>query len=570
MGLTTALYSGLSGLAANSQLITVAGNNLANVNTTAFKSSRADFESQFSETLSPGSAPSSALGGTNPEQIGLGTRLGGITRNLKEGSIQPTGNPGDIALEGKGYFVVNVDGSQRFTRAGDFKLDRDQDLVTSTGARLQGYAVDENYNILPGQLADLNVPLGNLTLAEATKNVRFNGNLNVSGDPNSTRANVTGQTLYSDSAHTTPATGATALTSLFDSTGTPVFSTGSVITIAGATKGGATLPTHTFEVGATNTTGSDTTGTTYQDLADFFNGTLGVDTSITGDPAGVAVTAGQLAITGNGGSVNDIALDSSQVSVVTGSTTAQPLAFTKNAASDGESVRTAFVAYDSVGAPVTIDLSMAMESKTSSGTTWRYYAQSDDGSSVGRVVGTGTLSFDTSGHLLDPTTDTVTLQRAATGAAPSQDVTLNFGGQGGLSAFSNSASQITATTLDGSPIGTLESFAVGSDGMVTGIFSNTRTRTLGQVALATFANPEGLTDQGGNLFSASASSGDAGIVTPGMGGTGGLVGGALELSNVDLSQEFVNLISASTGFSANSRVLTTSDRLIQELLQTIR
>lgn len=570
MGLTTALYSGLSGLSANSQLITVAGNNLANVNTTAFKGSRADFESQFSETLSPGSAPSSALGGTNPEQIGLGTRLAGITRNLKEGSIQPTGNNADIALEGKGYFVVNADGFRRFTRAGNFKLDRDQTVVTSAGDRLQGYGVDQNFNILPGNLTDLKIPLGNLTLAEATKNVRFNGNLNVSGDVSSTRASVAGPTLYSDAAHTTPATGATALTSLFDSSGNAVFPSGSVITLAGATKGGATLPTHTFEVGATNTTGSDTNGTTYQNLADFFRDTLGVDTTITGDPAGVAITGGQLAVTGNSGSVNDVAIDGGLVTVTSGSTVSEPLTFTKAAASDGESVRTAFVAYDSVGAPVTVDLSLALESKTTAGTTWRYYAQSEDDSRLGRAIGTGTIAFDTSGHLLPPSSDTITIQRALTGAAPSQDVTLQFGGQGGLSAFSNTSSQITATTLDGSPIGTLEDFSVGKDGIVTGIFSNTRTRTLGQVALATFANPEGLTDQGGNLFSASATSGDAGIVTPGQGGTGGLVGGALELSNVDLSQEFVNLISASTGFSANSRVLTTSDRLIQELLQTIR
>lgn len=571
MGLTTALYSGLSGLAANSQLINVTGNNLANVNTTAFKSSRAEFETQFSEMLGPGSAPSSTLGGTNPMQTGLGTRLAGISRNYKEGSIQPTGTPSDMALEGKGFFIVKLGDSERFTRAGDFKLDRNQDLVTPSGARLQGYAVDENFNILPGERTSLNIPLGNLTLAEATQAIRVNGSLNVSGNVASVRSALSGQTLYADNTQTTVATGATALTSLFDATGAAVFPANSVISIAGATKGGATLPTHTFQVGAANTTGSDTNGTTYQELADFFRDVLGVDTSITSDPAGVAISAGQISITGNSGTVNDVEIDNGLLTVTSGSNTTQPLSFAKASDANGESVRTAFVAYDSLGAPVTVDLSLVLEQKASTGTTWRYYAQSEDDSRLGRAVGSGSISFDTSGHLLPPTSDSITLQRASTGAAPSQTIELQFAGsQGGLSAYSTSTSQITASTLDGSPVGTLENFSVGEDGTITGIFSNTRTRTLGQVVLATFANPEGLVEQGGNLLSASATSGDAGVVTPGSGGTGRLVGGALELSNVDLSQEFVNLISASTGFSASSRVLTTSDRLMQELLSTVR
>jgi flagellar hook protein FlgE len=121
---------------------------------------------------------------------------------------------------------------------------------------------------------------------------------------------------------------------------------------------------------------------------------------------------------------------------------------------------------------------------------------------------------------------------------------------------------------DGSQIGTLESFSVGADGAITGSYSNGQTKALGQVAIATFANQDGLVDQGGNEFTAGAGSGAAVISTPGQLGSGQIVAGALEQSNVDLSTEFVNMIVASTGFSAASRVISTSNQLITDLLNS--
>ena len=91
MGLSTALYTGLSGLTAASQMISVSGNNIANVNTTAYKSTRADFETQISQTLKNASAPTANLGGTNPAQVGLGVRLAAISRNFTDGATQATG-----------------------------------------------------------------------------------------------------------------------------------------------------------------------------------------------------------------------------------------------------------------------------------------------------------------------------------------------------------------------------------------------------------------------------------------------------------------------------------------------
>jgi flagellar hook protein FlgE len=126
------------------------------------------------------------------------------------------------------------------------------------------------------------------------------------------------------------------------------------------------------------------------------------------------------------------------------------------------------------------------------------------------------------------------------------------------------------STNDGSQPGTLTTFSIGTNGIISGTFSNGQSRTLGQIALATFRNNEGLVDAGNNTYTEGPNSGNAIITTPQQLSAGSVVAGALELSNVDLSSEFVELISASTGFSASSRVITTSDQLLQELLQAGR
>ncbi|HWP40685.1 MAG TPA: flagellar hook-basal body complex protein, partial [Tepidisphaeraceae bacterium] len=139
-----------------------------------------------------------------------------------------------------------------------------------------------------------------------------------------------------------------------------------------------------------------------------------------------------------------------------------------------------------------------------------------------------------------------------------------------MTSLTSRASELVMTEQDGSPTGTLNGFSIGANGIITGSFSNGLTRTLGQIALATFNNPEGLVDEGGNMYSAGGNSGVAVITTPLQLGAGAIRSGALELSNVDLSEEFINLIIASTGFSAASRVITTSDQLLTELLNTSR
>ena len=570
MGLQTSLFQALSGLTASSQTISVSGNNIANVNTTAFKGSRASFETQVSQTLSSGSLPTANLGGSNPSQIGLGTRLATIARNFNDGSLQPTGVNTDLAIEGDGLFVLNFAGSTRYTRAGTFSLDRDKNMVNPDGGLVQGFGIDANFNVVQGVQQDINIPIGTLTLAEATQEVRFGGNLDASGSVATVGAVIGFDAVFSPGA--VPALATDALTILEDITATSLFTLGDVITVTGADKGGATLPDHTFEVGPANTTGSDDFGTTLQDVMDFIEDILGLDTSVGG--AGVTLLpSGAITVTGNTGTDNDLTIANSNIVLNASGTPSFPFNLTKSQTADGESVRTTFVVFDSLGTPRTMDMSVVLENKSNAGTDWRFYAQSEDDSDLDRVLGNGLLSFDNQGRLITTSTTTVPLTLSNTGAASPQNITLSFNdptGGGSVSALTDITSQISALSQDGSGIGTLEDFSVSSDGTISGVFSNGLLRNLGQVVLATFSNPQGLLELGGNLYNLSSNSGTATIALPGSGRAGRIVGGALELSNVDLSEEFINLITASTGFSANSRVLATSDRLIQELLATAR
>jgi flagellar hook protein FlgE len=148
-------------------------------------------------------------------------------------------------------------------------------------------------------------------------------------------------------------------------------------------------------------------------------------------------------------------------------------------------------------------------------------------------------------------------------------VTLDFSGVSALSEdAAHTGSSISMSTQDGIQIGTLTSFSVGDDGIITGSFDNGDTKTLGQLALATFNNPNGLNDLGGNNYAASTSSGTPVIAAADRLGGGTIQSGSLEQSNVDLSTEFTNMIVASTGFSAASRVISTSDQMLTDLLNS--
>ena len=577
MSITRAMFSGLTGLSANSQTIGVAGNNIANVNTTSFKRSQAHFETQVSQTLKNGSAPSSALGGTNPAQAGLGTRLAAITRDFSDGGLQPTGVATHAAIEGSGFYVVEQAGSQRYTRDGTFQLDRDYNLVTSSGARVQGYGVDNDFNVVPGLLQDVNIPLGVLTIAQATENVNIGGNLNTGGDVATQGSIIESEAFYSDAGATTPAVAGDLLTDLFGSDGSARFPAGAVLNVGAMTRGGAELPARSFEIGAANTTDSDAFGTTLGDFMTFLQDITGIDTTAANAP-GVSVNAlGQVVVESNTGTANQLLIDPGDIIASSGGVNSQPFTtpWTIAQQATGESARTSFIAYDSLGSAMNIDLITVLGDKNSTGTEWDFYVHSDDDSDLNKFLSRGSLSFDTNGQFTLAQGASFVIDRTNSGALDPQNINLQFtdpnGTLGSLTALSGQdSSQVNSLQQDGTPIGTLEDFSISEDGTITGVFSNSLLRDLGQLPLAMFSNTAGLAEVGGNMYANAANSGSPQIVSGGTGGAGRIIGRALELSNVDLAQEFISLISAQTGFSANSRIISTSDQMIQELLATIR
>ncbi len=183
MGLTSALTTALTGLAAAEAQIDVIGNNLANSQTVGFKSSNVVFASQFLQTLSLGSGPTPNNGGNNPRQVGLGVQVAEVAANHNQGTIEISSSSSDLAIQGDGFFIVEgAEGERLYTRNGIFKLNSDAELVNSTGQRLLGYGIDEQFRLQKNELVPLSVPLGTQSVAKATENVTFEGSLTPEGD----------------------------------------------------------------------------------------------------------------------------------------------------------------------------------------------------------------------------------------------------------------------------------------------------------------------------------------------------------------------------------------------------
>ena len=582
MGLTSSLFAGLSGMKTNEFRMDVIGNNIANVNTIAYKSSRATFQTQFSNTFSFGSAPNGAVGGTNPMQVGTGVQVGAISKNFTGGAPETTGVKTDLAIQGQGLFILKqANGSQVYTRDGSFQFNAENYLLSADGNFLQGYTVDNDFNIVEGTLENIRIPLGEVVTASITSEAVFAGDLNGGGDvPAARPVAISSSALVTAGA--VPATVGTALTALVDGSGAQLLYDDNVLTLAEASKGGANLPVREFIVG--------TTGSTVQEYMDWLDEVLGIvtvaeepnllDLSATGvDNPGIVLAdgtgthpAGTIVITSNIGDKNEIALASGAITASQGAGLSPPAnsaPFTFNnfvTTNLGEGARTSFRGYDSLGMPIDIVITFALESKDNNGITWRFFVESGDDTDTDRFLNTGTMLFDTQGNYLQGTGLSFAIDRDNTGAQTPQGITLDFSNMDGF-AMDNVVSMLSQ---DGFAAGTLQDFSVGPDGIIVGSFTNGLTRNLGQVVLATFRNYEGLISRADSIYATGPNSGDAVVKEPLALGAGSITPGALELSNVDLSREFINLIVSSTGFSASSRVIQTSDQLLTELMMLMR
>jgi flagellar hook protein FlgE len=223
--------------------------------------------------------------------------------------------------------------------------------------------------------------------------------------------------------------------------------------------------------------------------------------------------------------------------------------------------QTTLTAYDSLGRPQSVIVKFT---KSVAANTWTWAAQGDPGVTVS---GTGTLSFNTDGTLM-PASSTGSLALTIPGAA-AQTISLNLSAV--TQAYAGqSGSSVLVRKADGYPMGTLESVAVDAAGQVLGTFSNGFRRVMGQIAMATFTNPGGLMKAGNSSFSESSASGGAMVGSPGTGSRGRLVPSNLEMSNVDLSTEFTNMIITQRGFQANTRVISAADEMLQDLVNLRR
>lgn len=234
--------------------------------------------------------------------------------------------------------------------------------------------------------------------------------------------------------------------------------------------------------------------------------------------------------------------------------------------------------FDSLGNPVQADVYYR---KNADG-AWEWHALTDGANVTGGTAGTdveiatGTLTFDTEGKLVDATQDPTVVFNPV-GATQNQFISFNLGdptsaggtGLAGVTQFAT-PSAVSFVSQDGSAPGELANVRIESDGTILGVFTNGVSQALGQVAVATFNAADQLEREGGNLYSVTSESGQPNIGVAGTGGRGGIVGGALEQSNVDVGDELVRMIIAQRTFQANSKIVSTADNLLGELINLKR
>lgn len=227
---------------------------------------------------------------------------------------------------------------------------------------------------------------------------------------------------------------------------------------------------------------------------------------------------------------------------------------------EGTTLSAQLQVYDSLGVQHPLSI---IFTKTANPGEWNWVASSTDASGT---IGSGVIRFDSNGKCITPDGSALLDLANPNGSALPMSIILSFASVTQLSGDAI----VNASYQDGVPLGVLKDYSIESDGTITGLFSNGLTQDLAKISLAGFTNPGGLNKVGDNLLMQTSNSGLANIGQPSAGGLGKLISGSLEGSNVDLPTEFANMIVAQRGFQANSRVITTSDEILQEIMQLKR
>ena len=502
------LYAGVSGLRNNQVRLDIIGNNIANVNTVAFKAGRVTFKEGFAQLLQGASRPPGDQGGINPVQIGLGMQIGSIDQIFNQGNLETTGLNTDVAIQGDSFFVVRKGNQSFYTRAGNFQVDAEGQLVSpANGFIVQGRMYD-NGQPLDG-IKDIKLPFGQKVSAKPTTETKLAGNLNASapvfqGDFNDplVRADPINEKAWTETQ-----------IGVFDSQGTKhdvklqMWKTGpntwdwKIDPIASA---------QTFEI---ETDGSSPPS----------------DVELPTPPSGY-----------------EILPENVKVYSTTGVEYISPDDYSFSA---GPPAAVQFTASMPSNSMIKVGYFMSPTTATAS-------------------ENTGTFTFDQAGIL---NTDVIaSLNFAVPGANPVRMDLVLGGGVNGLTQFASTASTAVLRDQNGYTAGTLQNFSIDRFGLITGFFTNGTTNPLARIVLADFNNPSGLLRIGDNMLQESANSGSGVLGFALEGSQSQLTSGALEMSNVDLSQEFTNMIVAQRAFQANGKVVSASDELLQELMQVKR
>lgn len=549
------MYSAVSGLKTHQNKMDVIGNNIANVNTVAFKSSSVTFQDMLYQNMSgaSGANATTGVGGVNAKQIGLGVTTGATNISItSSGAAETTGNPFDIRLSDSSttnFFIVNNGSENLFTRSGSFYVDGSGNLcMTSTGYTVMGWQVDPTTgNIKKDTVSALRIMQpANLTSApEATTDAIMSGIID-KNDPDVTSDSglVKNLNFYDKQGYAYTArfairkvgdTGADAgkftveLESILDSNGTSIFSADEKQNADIAKLFGT----------------ESTTAKTYQvDTEAGFTIDNTVSPAVIKDSNGSKIT-----YDGNDGKYHD----------ATGTNT--------------YTVAQVF------------GMGQDMADRITAGKAAYAATPSDDGSAlvVNDTVVTNSLNFSPADGTftgVGGANDAVTLNLASSGLFPNgnfEDITIDFSGcqntnNGGKSTVTMDTGNVNDASLGkGKKLGALIGLSVSNNGEIYGTYDNGNTELLGQIAVAQFANASGLEKVGDNCYTTTLNSGEFDGIGVEISADGSkMTSGELEMSNVDLSQEFTQMITTQRGFQANSRVITTSDTLLEELVNLKR
>lgn len=538
MSLVKSLNAGVSGLNAFQKKMDVIGNNIANVGTVGFKSSNIS----FSEMMSSNSSRTGA-GSGNPQmtnQVGLGVRVGTITKDFSQGSLQSTGRSTDLALQGDGFFVVKSGGENLYTRAGNFVFNQNGNLVDGEGRSVQGYLADASGNVIGGSmLNDVQINYNDVIPPKKTENVYLSGNLDAT---TSTRRSFQAQSaLKADGLSASPSTELNDLDQTLTSL-VPGDTIGFDITL---NDGSPATVSYTYAA-----------GDTVADMMNSFN------TNVPGNQAKLSMVDGMFSIQSTQIGNSELAINDISVSG-TGEITFPSFSLQEEGVTGSQSISSTI--YDELGNPHSLILNLTQVNDNE----WTYEASFLNGETI-TSGDTGTVQFNEKGELISADSLNITFEPGM--GAESTTTKIHFGNKEEGTFFTQYSGGSTATTAsqDGYTQGRLMDVNISADGQIQGSYDNGNVKTLAYLALGDVINENGLESVGSGLYRASLAAGEVTISSADKMTNTSISTGYLEGSNVDLAKEFTEMITSQRAYQSNARVITTSDEMLNEAVNLKR